>query len=217
MENYKQEFIQFSLAEGVLKFGEFKLKSGRISPYFFNVGLFNSGESIHKLGQFYAKALISSQLEYDMLFGPAYKGISIVTSLASALSRDHQIDKPFAFNRKEMKDHGEKGLTVGAEIKGRVVIVDDVITAGTAVNECARLITQLGGTLVGILISLDRQERGHTNLSATAEVASKLNIPVVAIANLDDLINHLESGDSEADNYLQDIKKYRQRYGAVNN
>jgi len=217
MENYKQEFIQFSLAEGVLKFGEFKLKSGRISPYFFNVGLFNSGESIHKLGQFYAKALIASQLKYDMLFGPAYKGISIVTSLASALSRDHQIDKPFAFNRKEMKDHGEKGLTVGAEIKGRVVIVDDVITAGTAVNECARLITQLGGTLVGILISLDRQERGHTNLSATAEVASKLNVPVVAIANLDDLINHLESGDSEADNYLQDIKKYRQRYGAVNN
>jgi len=216
MENYKQEFIQFSLAEGVLKFGEFKLKSGRISPYFFNVGLFNSGESIHKLGQFYAKALIASQLEYDMLFGPAYKGISIVTSLASALSRDHQIDKPFAFNRKEMKDHGEKGLTVGAEIKGRVVIVDDVITAGTAVNECARLITQLGGTLVGILISLDRQERGHTNLSATAEVASKLNVPVVAIANLDDLINHLESGDSEADNYLQDIKKYRQRYGAAN-
>ena len=217
MENYKQEFIQFSLAEGVLKFGEFKLKSGRISPYFFNVGLFNSGESIHKLGQFYAKALISSQLEYDMLFGPAYKGISIVTSLASALSRDHQIDKPFAFNRKEMKDHGEKGLTVGAEIKGRVVIVDDVITAGTAVNECARLITQLGGTLVGILISLDRQERGHTNLSATAEVAAKLNVPVVAIANLDDLIDHLESGNSEADNYLQDIKKYRQRYGTVNN
>ncbi len=217
MENYKQEFIQFSLAEGVLKFGEFKLKSGRISPYFFNVGLFNSGKSIHQLSQFYAKALIASQLEYDMLFGPAYKGISIVTSLASALSRDHQIDKPFAFNRKEMKDHGEKGLTVGAEIKGRVVIVDDVITAGTAVNECARLITQLGGTLVGILISLDRQERGHTNLSATAEVASKLNIPVVAIANLDDLINHLESVDSEADNYLQDIKKYRQRYGAINN
>ena len=217
MENYKQEFIQFSLAEGVLKFGEFKLKSGRISPYFFNVGLFNSGESIHKLGQFYAKALIASQLEYDMLFGPAYKGISIVTSLASALSRDHQIDKPFAFNRKEMKDHGEKGLSVGAKVKDRVVIVDDVITAGTAVNECARLITQLGGILVGILISLDRQEKGHANLSATAEVASKLNVPVVAIANLDDLINHLESGDSEADNYLTDIKKYRQRYGAVNN
>jgi len=217
MENYKQEFIKFSLAEGVLKFGEFKLKSGRISPYFFNVGLFNSGESIYQLGQFYAKALIASQLEYDMLFGPAYKGISIVTSLASALSRDHQIDKPFAFNRKEMKDHGEKGLTVGAEIKGRVVIVDDVITAGTAVNECARLITQLGGTLVGVLISLDRQERGHTALSATTEVASKLNVPVAAIASLDDLINHLESGNSEANGYLQDIKKYRQRYGAVSN
>ena len=217
MENYKQQFIQFSLTEGVLKFGEFKLKSGRISPYFFNVGLFNSGQSINQLGQFYAKALIASQLEYDMLFGPAYKGISIVTSLASALSRDYQIDKPFAFNRKEMKDHGEKGLTVGAEIKGRVVIADDVITAGTAVNECARLIAQLGGTLVGVLISLDRQERGHTNLSATAEVASKLNVPVVAIASLDDLINHLESDASEARNYLQDIKKYRQRYGAANN
>ena len=217
MENYKQEFIQFSLAEGVLKFGEFKLKSGRISPYFFNVGLFNSGQSINQLGQFYAEALIASQLEYDMLFGPAYKGISIVTSLASALSRDYQIDKPFAFNRKEMKDHGEKGLTVGAEIKGRVVIADDVITAGTAVNECARLIAQLGGTLVGVLISLDRQERGHTNLSATAEVASKLNVPVVAIASLDDLINHLESDASESSNYLQDIKKYRERYGAANN
>ncbi|MBM23639.1 MAG: orotate phosphoribosyltransferase [Gammaproteobacteria bacterium] len=217
MENYKQEFIQFSLAEGVLKFGEFKLKSGRISPYFFNVGLFNSGKSINQLGQFYAKALIASQLEYDMLFGPAYKGISIVTSLASALSRDHQIDKPFAFNRKEMKDHGEKGLTIGAEIKDRVVIVDDVITAGTAVNECARLITQLGGTLVGVLISLDRQEKGHSNLSATTEVATKLDVPVFAIASLDDLINHLESEGSDANNYLQDIKKYRQLYGVVNN
>ena len=217
IENYKQEFIKFSLAEGVLKFGEFKLKSGRISPYFFNVGLFNSGESIYQLGQFYAKALIESQLKYDMLFGPAYKGISIVTSLATALARDHQINKPFAFNRKEMKDHGEKGLTVGAGIKGRVVIVDDVITAGTAVNECARLITQLGGTLVGVLISLDRQERGHTTLSATTEVASKLNVPVAAIASLDDLINHLESGNSEVNGYLQDIKKYRQRYGAVSN
>ena len=217
MENYKQEFIKFSLAEGVLKFGEFKLKSGRISPYFFNVGLFNSGESIYQLGKFYAKALIEGHLKYDMLFGPAYKGISIVTSLATALARDHQINKPFAFNRKEMKDHGEKGLTVGAGIKGRVVIVDDVITAGTAVNECARLITQLGGTLVGVLISLARQERGHTTLSATTEVASKLNVPVAAIASLDDLINHLESGNSEVNSHLQAIKKYRQRYGAVSN
>lgn len=152
-----------------------------------------------------------------MLFGPAYKGISIVTSLATVLARDHQINKPFAFNRKEMKDHGEKGLTVGAGIKGRVVIVDDVITAGTAVNECARLITQLGGTLVGVLISLDRQERGPTTLSATAEIASKLNVPIAAIASLDDLINHLESGNSEVNGHLQDIKKYRQRYGAVSN
>ena len=217
MENYKQQFIQFSLVEGVLKFGEFKLKSGRISPYFFNVGLFNSGESINQLGQFYAKALIESRLNYDMLFGPAYKGISIVTSLASALAQDHKIDKPFAFNRKEIKDHGEQGLIVGAEIKGRVIIVDDVITAGTAVNECARLINQLGGTLVGVLISLDRQERGRTNLSATSEVASKLNVPVIAIASLGDLVNHLESDNSEANNHLQDIKKYRERYGIPNN
>ncbi len=217
MENYRQEFIKFSLAKGVLKFGEFKLKSGRISPYFFNVGLFNSGESINQLGQFYAKALIESQLNYDMLFGPAYKGISIVTSLASALAQDHKIDKPFAFNRKEIKDHGEQGLIVGAEIKGRVIIVDDVITAGTAVNECARLINQLGGALVGVLISLDRQERGRTDLSATSEVASKLNVPVIAIASLDDLVNHLESDNSETNNHLQDIKKYRERYGIPNN
>ena len=217
MENYRQEFIKFSLAKGVLKFGEFKLISGRISPYFFNVGLFNSGESINQLGQFYAKALIESQLNYDMLFGPAYKGISIVTSLASALAQDHKIDKPFAFNRKEIKDHGEQGLIVGAEIKGRVIIVDDVITAGTAVNECARLINQLGGALVGVLISLDRQERGRTDLSATSEVASKLNVPVIAIASLDDLVNHLESDNSETNNHLQDIKKYRERYGIPNN
>ena len=217
MENYRQEFIKFSLAKGVLKFGEFKLKSGRISPYFFNVGLFNSGESINQLGQFYAKALIESQLNYDMLFGPAYKGISIVTSLASALAQDHKIDKPFAFNRKEIKDHGEQGLIIGAEIKGRVIIVDDVITAGTAVNECARLINQLGGALVGVLISLDRQERGRTDLSATSEVASKLNVPVIAIASLDDLVNHLESDNSETNNHLQDIKKYRERYGIPNN
>ena len=217
MENYRQEFIKFSLAKGVLKFGEFKLKSGRISPYFFNVGLFNSGESINQLGQFYAKALIESQLNYDMLFGPAYKGISIVTSLASALAQDHKIDKHFAFNRKEIKDHGEQGLIVGAEIKGRVIIVDDVITAGTAVNECARLINQLGGALVGVLISLDRQERGRTDLSATSEVASKLNVPVIAIASLDDLVNHLESDNSETNNHLQDIKKYRERYGIPNN
>ena len=217
MENYRQEFIKFSLAKGVLKFGEFKLKSGRISPYFFNVGLFNSGESINQLGQFYAKALIESQLNYDMLFGPAYKGISIVTSLASALAQDHKIDKPFAFNRKEIKDHGEQGLIVGAEIKGRVIIVDDVITAGTAVNECARLINQLGGALVGVLISLDRQERGRTDLSATSEVASKLNVPVITIASLDDLVNHLESDNSETNNHLQDIKKYRERYGIPNN
>ena len=213
MENNKQEFIQFALAKGVLKFGEYKLKSGRISPYFFDLGLFNSGQSIDRLGRFYAATLMESQLEYDMLFGPAYKGISITTALSSALARDYQIDMPFAFNRKETKDHGEKGLIIGAPIEGRVLIVDDVITAGTAVFECARLIADLGGTLAGILISLDRQERGRETLSAVAEVSAKLNIPVVAIANLNDLIDLLESEKTAIKQWLPEIKKYKARYG----
>ena len=213
MENNKQEFIQFALAKGVLKFGEYKLKSGRISPYFFDLGLFNSGQSIDHLGRFYAATLMESQLEYDMLFGPAYKGISITTALSSALARDYQIDMPFAFNRKETKDHGEKGLIIGAPIEGRVLIVDDVITAGTAVFECARLIADLGGTLAGILISLDRQERGRETLSAVAEVSAKLNIPVVAIASLNDLIDLLESENTAIKQWLPEIKKYKARYG----
>jgi len=213
MENNKQEFIQFALTKGVLKFGEYKLKSGRISPYFFDLGLFNSGQSIDRLGRFYAATLMESNLEYDMLFGPAYKGISITTALSSALARDYQIDMPFAFNRKETKDHGEKGLIIGAPIEGRVLIVDDVITAGTAVFECARLIADLGGTLAGILISLDRQERGRETLSAVAEVSAKLNIPVVAIANLNDLIDLLESENTAIKQWLPEIKKYKARYG----
>ncbi len=213
MENNKQEFIRFALTKGVLKFGEFKLKSGRISPYFFDLGLFNSGQSIDCLGRFYAAALMASTLEYDMLFGPAYKGISITTVLSSALARDYKIDIPFAFNRKETKDHGEKGLIIGAPIEGRVLIVDDVITAGTAVSECARLITDLGGTLAGILISLDRQERGREKLSAVAEVSVKLSVPVVAIANLNDLIDLLESENTAIKKWLPKIKKYRDRYG----
>ncbi len=213
MENNKQEFIRFALTKGVLKFGEFKLKSGRISPYFFDLGLFNSGQSIDCLGRFYAAALMASTLEYDMLFGPAYKGISITTVLSSALARDYKIDIPFAFNRKETKDHGEKGLIIGAPIEGRVLIVDDVITAGTAVSECARLITDLGGTLAGILISLDRQERGRENLSAVAEVSVKLSVPVIAIANLNDLIDLVESEKTAIKQWLPKIKKYRDRYG----
>ena len=213
MENNKQEFIRFALTKGVLKFGEFKLKSGRISPYFFDLGLFNSGQSIDCLGRFYAAALMASTLEYDMLFGPAYKGISITTVLSSALTRDYKIDIPFAFNRKETKDHGEKGLIIGAPIEGRVLIVDDVITAGTAVSECARLITDLGGTLAGILISLDRQERGRENLSAVAEVSVKLSVPVIAIANLNDLIDLVESEKTAIKQWLPKVKKYRDRYG----
>ena len=213
MENNKQEFIRFALTKGVLKFGEFKLKSGRISPYFFDLGLFNSGQSIDCLGRFYAAALMASTLEYDMLFGPAYKGISITTVLSSALARDYKIDIPFAFNRKETKDHGEKGLIIGAPIEGRVLIVDDVITAGTAVSECARLITDLGGTLAGILISLDRQERGRENLSAVADISVKLSVPVIAIANLNDLIDLLESENTAIKQWLPKIKKYRDRYG----
>ena len=168
---YKREFIEFAIVSEVLKFGSFTLKSGRNCPYFFDMGQFNSGEALQRLGGYYAAALIESAINVDCLFGPAYKGIPLVSATAMTLAAEYGIDLPYVFNRKEPKDHGEGGALVGAPLRGDVIIVDDVITAGTAVNECARLINQLGGTLVGVLISLDRQERGHTNVSATAEVS----------------------------------------------
>ena len=213
MENYKQEFINFSLSQGVLKFGEFELKSGRISPYFFNMGLFNTGSTIAKLGDFYAQALVNEEKNFDLLFGPAYKGIPIVTSLASSLSKNHQIDKPFTFNRKEVKDHGEKGQLVGAPIKGKVLIVDDVITAGTAIHEASNLISELNGEVMGILISLDRQEKGQGALSAVEEVSQKLNVPVISIVTLNDIIEYILEDGGELSQFIDQIKNYREKYG----
>jgi len=213
MENYKQEFINFSLSQGVLKFGEFELKSGRISPYFFNMGLFNTGSTIAKLGDFYAQALVNEGKNFDLLFGPAYKGIPIVTSLASSLSKNHHIDKPFTFNRKEVKNHGEKGQLVGAPIKGKVLIVDDVITAGTAIHEASNLISELNGEVMGILISLDRQEKGQGALSAVEEVSQKLNVPVISIVTLNDIIEYILEDGGELSQFIDQIKNYREKYG----
>jgi orotate phosphoribosyltransferase len=213
MENYKQKFIRLSLEIGALKFGEFQLKSGRISPYFFNLGLFSSGPLIKNIGDFYAATLVSSNINYDIVFGPAYKGIPIVTALASSLSTSYQLDKPFVYNRKEKKNHGEGGVTVGEELRGNVVIVDDVITAGTAIREAIGIINNSGATTTGIVISLDRQEKGTGNLSAAKEISNALNIPVISIVNLDEVIDYIENNPSDYGQHIDKIKKYREEYG----
>ena len=213
MENYKQKFISLSLEIGALKFGEFQLKSGRISPYFFNMGLFSSGPLIKNIGDFYAAALINSTINFDMVFGPAYKGIPIVTALASSLSTSYQLDKPFVYNRKEVKSHGEGGVTVGEELGGNVVVVDDVITAGTAIREAVDIINNAGATTAGIVISLDRQEKGIGELSAAEEISNTLNIPVISIANLDEVIDYIENNSSDYGQHMDQIKKYREEYG----
>lgn len=211
MQDYQQQFIQYAIDCGVLKFGEFQLKSGRISPYFFNTGLFNRGSQLGKLGQFYAQALISSGFEPDVLYGPAYKGIPLVTTTAIAYSL-MKCDIPFAFNRKEVKDHGEGGILVGAPLQGKVWIVDDVITAGTSVRESVEIITTAGATVAGVLIALDRQEKGLGNLSAVQEVSAQLGIPVVAIVSLADIIDFLRQKD-ETFEKLTIINTYRENYG----
>jgi orotate phosphoribosyltransferase len=214
MENYKQKFIRLSLEIGALKFGEFQLKSGRISPYFFNLGLFSSGPLIKNIGDFYAATLVSSNINYDIVFGPAYKGIPIVTALASSLSTSYQLDKPFVYNRKEKKNHGEGGVTVGEELRGNVVIVDDVITAGTAIREAFGIINNSGATTTGIVISLDRQEKGTGNLSAAKEISNALDIPVISIVNLDEVIDYIDNNPSDYGQHIDKIKKYREEYGA---
>ncbi|MES1195427.1 MAG: orotate phosphoribosyltransferase, partial [Steroidobacter sp.] len=191
-----QSFVRFCLELGVLRFGEFTLKSGRRSPYFFNAGLFNHGIAIAQLGRFYASAIMNSKLEYDMLFGPAYKGIPLVTSVAIALADHHACNKPWAFNRKEAKDHGEGGNIVGTALKGKVLIVDDVITAGTAIRESVDIIRSAGATPAGIVLALDRQERGQSNLSAVQEVEQQFGLPVASIIKLADLIEHLRNSSS---------------------
>ncbi|PCI61555.1 MAG: orotate phosphoribosyltransferase [Gammaproteobacteria bacterium] len=212
MKAYQQEFIEFALTKQVLKFGEFTLKSGRTSPYFFNAGLFNTGRDLARLGRFYAAALADSGIDYDLLFGPAYKGIPIATTTAVALADHHNIDIPYCFNRKEAKTHGEGGSLVGSELKGKVMLVDDVITAGTAIRESMEIIKAHGAELSGVLIALDRQEKGQGELSAIQEVERDFGTQVISIVTLDDLISYLTAKPEMAES-LATIKKYRQDYG----
>jgi orotate phosphoribosyltransferase len=204
-------FIDLCLKLGVLRFGEFKLKSGRISPYFFNAGLFNSGLALAELGRHYAQAIQGSGRSFDVLFGPAYKGIPLVASTAIALADSHGRSAPWAFNRKEAKDHGEGGTIVGAPLRGQVLIIDDVITAGTAIREAVDIIRAAGGEPGGVVLALDRQERGQGELSAVQEVEQNLHLPVTSILKLDDLISWLEqSGDAAQ---LAAVRRYRSEYG----
>jgi orotate phosphoribosyltransferase len=214
MRGYKREFIELALELGVLRFGEFTLKSGRVSPYFFNAGLFNTGYAAAKLGRFYAEAIARSDMQFDMLFGPAYKGIPLATLAAASLAEQHDIDVPYAFNRKEAKAHGEGGSIVGAPLSGGVLIVDDVITAGTAVREAYRIISAAGAEVSGLVISLDRQERGQGPYSAVQELKQSLDIPVVSIVQLDDLITLLEES-SEYEEFLEPVLSYRKQYGVI--
>ena len=212
MKAYQREFIEFALEKQVLKFGEFTLKSGRKSPYFFNAGLFNSGRDLAKLGRYYAAALVDSGIAYDVLFGPAYKGIPIASATAVQLAELHDQDVPWCFNRKEAKDHGEGGNLVGSPLKGRIMLVDDVITAGTAIRESIDLIQANGAELAGVLIALDRQEKGKGELSAIQEVQRDYNAPVIAIITLGDLIRYLET-QPEMTEHLEKVKAYRASYG----
>lgn len=212
MRAYQREFLDLALELEVLRFGDFTLKSGRQSPYFFNAGLFCSGYAAAKLSRYYASAIANSGIEYDMLFGPAYKGIPLVALAASALAEHHDIDVPYAFNRKEAKNHGEGGSIVGAALAGKVLIVDDVITAGTAVREAHQLITAAGAEPSGLVISLDRQEIGQGSRSAVQELEQTLKMPVAGIIRLEDIIDMLEDS-TELNQYLEPVLAYRRKYG----
>ena len=212
-QGFRRQFLEFALARGVLRFGEFKTKAGRLSPYFFNAGLFNDGEALRGLGQFYAKAILSGAIEFDLLFGPAYKGIPLVTDTAVALAEKGR-NVPICFNRKEAKDHGEGGLTVGAPLAGRVLIVDDVISAGTSVRESVDLIRAAGAHPCGVVVALDRMERGAGALSAVQEVQQNFGLRVLSIASLDDLVGYLGSRQEMA-RELQMVARYRDQYGVM--
>jgi len=211
MQDYKREFIEFAIRKEVLLFGEFKTKAGRMSPYFFNAGLFNDGESLKRLGEFYAKAILDSGLAFDGLFGPAYKGIPLAATIAVALAAQGR-NVPFTYNRKEAKDHGEGGTLVGAALKGRILIVDDVISAGTSVRESVALIRGTGATPCAVAIAVDRMERGLGELSAVQEVEKQHGMPVVSIVNLDDLTDYLRAQPDSA-RLLSAIQAYRDAYG----
>lgn len=212
MEEYKRNFLELAIKQDVLTFGEFTLKSGRKSPYFFNAGFFNTGQAVAELGQYYANAIIESGIEFDMIFGPAYKGISLAALSSAALAEHHQINKPFSYNRKEKKNHGEGGVIVGAPLNGHVLIIDDVITAGTAVKEAFNLIENSNAKVAGLIVSLDRQEIGVNGKSAIQELKDNFNIPVASIAKLDDLIELIKISD-DLQVHLKSIIKYRQQFG----
>ena len=212
MHDYQREFLDFAIATNVLRFGEFKLKSGRISPYFFNAGLFNTGGALARLGRYYAAAVQDSGLQFDVLFGPAYKGIPLAAACAIALADQHGRDVPYCFNRKEAKDHGEGGNTVGAPLQGRILVIDDVIPAGTAIRESMQIIAGAGARAAGVVIALDRQERGSGALSAIQEVQQQYGIPVVSIVNIDNLETYLAAQARQTD-ALEAIRTYRAQYG----
>ncbi|MCC5809103.1 MAG: orotate phosphoribosyltransferase [Ectothiorhodospiraceae bacterium] len=213
LPDYKRAFIEFALQREVLRFGSFTLKSGRQSPYFFNAGLFNTGSALAALGRYYARAIIESGLGFDMLYGPAYKGIPLAAATAVALAEHHDRDLPYAFNRKEAKDHGEGGVIVGAPLAGRVLVIDDVISAGTSVRESVQLINAAGASLAGVAIALDRKERGTGETSAVQQVERELRVPVIPVVDLDDLVQWLEDSGRHAEQ-LEAIRDYRQQYGA---
>ncbi|MEH8076565.1 orotate phosphoribosyltransferase [Gallibacterium anatis] len=212
MQQYQQLFIEFALSRNVLKFGEFTLKSGRVSPYFFNAGLFNSGEDLAKLGEFYAQAIQAQQLKYDVIFGPAYKGIPIATAAATALYHQFAINKLVCFNRKEAKDHGEGGNLIGSPLRGKVLLIDDVITAGTAIRESMQLIEANQATLAGVMIALDRQEKGKSDLSAIQEVERDYHCHVSSIITLEHLLTYLQQSEQYSE-FLPKMLAYRQQYG----
>ena len=215
---FRTDFVRFAIDTGVLRFGSFKTKAGRMSPYFFNAGLFNSGATVGKLAAFYAQALLAANVEFDMLFGPAYQGIGLATATSVALAEKHGRDVPFAYNRKEAKDHGEGGTLVGAPMQGKVVIIDDVISAGTSVNESVAMIRAAGATPSAVLIALDRMERAGADdalspHSATQEVSQRYGIPVISIASLVDILALAEQGSSAFDEHRDAVLAYRARYG----
>lgn len=211
MSDFRQDFLHFALEQKVLKFGQFTTKAGRQSPYFFNAGLFNDGYSMLQLARFYARSIIASEVKFDMLFGPAYKGIILAAATAMMLA-EQGINVPYAYNRKEAKDHGEGGILVGAPLQGKVLIIDDVISAGTSVRESVQIIQQFGASPAGVAIALDRMEKGNSHTSAVQEVQQQYQIPVIPIATLDNLLQMLESENSLAE-YRQPVANYRQQYG----
>lgn len=211
MSDFRQDFLHFALEQNVLKFGQFTTKAGRQSPYFFNAGLFNDGYSMLQLARFYARSIIASEVKFDMLFGPAYKGIILAAATAMMLA-EQGINVPYAYNRKEAKDHGEGGILVGAPLQGKVLIIDDVISAGTSVRESVQIIQQFGASPAGVAIALDRMEKGNSHTSAVQEVQQHYQIPVIPIATLDNLLQMLESENSLAE-YRQPVANYRKQYG----